>query len=260
MVKGKKSSGFPSMESLAQIFGSNLLHSLLVANWFKPRDRGVFLSVIVEFSNRFGVRFEKIALHSKHDRATMAYGWRTSNPTAPGQMLFKKSFAQRPSVTTCRGRRLFPQNQEIISRQYNKVMADPNATTEARDKAERNMLKWSAPVYNVCLHQNVSPVEASTRHECWHAVWYQCDLGNRFEIALAERNVTLNDLTSVSTYAVKNAAECFAEVGSAIDLGLEVAEPLRLAFLDVTKNAHADHPVADPNVVQMFADEARRCL
>ena len=67
-------------------------------------------------------------------------------------------------------------------------------------------------------------------HECYHAIDVQMKLENIFLDQLKSMGVTKLDEMMVSDYAASKETELWAEVGSAIDSGVDIPDSVRRAF------------------------------
>jgi hypothetical protein len=89
--------------------------------------------------------------------------------------------------------------------------------------------------FSVSTSAGERQLEATVRHEGWHAVYFRKNLRDPFIKNLKEQNVTRLDMLRVSEYAADDGEELFAEIGAAIDLGIEIPENLKKAFEETIK-------------------------
>ena len=83
------------------------------------------------------------------------------------------------------------------------------------------------------------PIKSIIIHECWHVVYKKnISIYDRWHIGLFDSyGFTAKDITeSISEYSGTNDEESFAEVGAAIEMGLDVPENIRRAFEELTTN------------------------
>lgn len=144
---------------------------------------------------------------------------------------FQKTGITKLSSIQEKQNKIYEQNLELRKSKLKKDINDParSALKEKHEKILENLnyvKRWS-------VFQNVDPVKGVAAHEGFHAVYHSKNLVGSWEARF--RGFSDADKISVSEYGSRSASELFAEVGTAIELGVEIPKSIFDAFMDVTK-------------------------
>lgn len=105
---------------------------------------------------------------------------------------------------------------------------------EQQIESLQNIKRWStsSAVQKAGVRNNAASIMA---HESYHAVYYRKHLEATFAKQLQEQKVKKPDWYKVSEYAATSKSELFAETGAAIEIGLDVPDNIKKAFLNTVE-------------------------
>lgn len=189
---------------------------------------------VSDVSERFGVKFDYIGYQWRRRRSLGTYNYVYSGPSCA--LSLQKTWIRNAHEIQQRSINNWKTQLSRNIEQLKKAIADPKRSGLLTRNTEKLSILEKMKRWAIYSENGVDSLEATARHEAYHGVYYQKKLKQTFSDALKRNDVLRNQWYEVSEYGGSSVSELFAELGTALDMNIDVPDNLRRAIIETLES------------------------
>ena len=198
------------------------------------KHQNSILEGIEKIIGKYGIKLDYIGWNSKKQKSIAKYSYFQNGmyKSIQFQKTATKNVKKRQADTPKR----FESHKKESIEKYMRYLTYKEMRPGDRDRNRNSIAKLNACHCWTVDADSDNMLMATTIHECNHAIYYEFDLKSKWENNLA--HYVGNDMNNnikcatVSEYGMSSTAELFAEVGTAVELGLKIDVDVKRAYLE----------------------------